>query len=77
MKGNKMKNAIVWSSKVLGQIVLVLLLAPFLIPAYGIARLLGSDPFDLDGGGIGFLVTAMIAGGLAIAAGAFAIGYLI
>lgn len=77
MKGNKMKNAIVWSSKVLGQIVLVLLLAPFLIPAYGIARLLGSDPFDLDGGGIGFLVTAMIAGGLAIAAGAFAIGYFI
>lgn len=72
-----MKNAIVWSSKVLGQIVLVLLLAPFLIPAYGIARLLGSDPFDLDGGGIGFLVTAMIAGGLAIAAGAFAIGYFI
>jgi hypothetical protein len=77
MKGNKMKNAIVWSSKVLGQIVLILLLAPFLIPAYGIARLLGSDPFSLDGGGIGFLVTAMIAGGLAIAAGAFAIGYFI
>jgi hypothetical protein len=76
-QGNKMKNVIVWSSKVLGQIVLVLLLAPFLIPAYGIARLLGSDPFDLDGGGIGFLVTAMIAGGLAIAAGAFAIGYFI
>lgn len=72
-----MKNAIVWSSKVLGQIVLILLLAPFLIPAYGIARLLGSDPFSLDGGGIGFLVTAMIAGGLAIAAGAFAIGYFI
>ena len=72
-----MENAIVWSLKVIGQVLVIVLLAPFLIPAYGIARLLGSDPFSLDGGGIGFLVTAMIAGGLAIAAGAFAIGYFI
>lgn len=52
-----------------------ILLAPFLIPAYGIARLLGADPFSLDGMGIGFLVTALIAGGLAIAAVSFGIGY--
>ena len=29
-----------------------ILLAPFLIPAYGIARLLGADPMSLDGMGI-------------------------
>ena len=72
-----MENAIVWTLKVIGQVVVIVLLDPFLIPAYGIARLLGSDPFDLDGGGIGFLITAMIAGGLAIAAGFFALGYFL
>lgn len=72
-----MENAIVWTLKVIGQVVVILVLAPFLIPAYGIARLLGSDPFSLDGGGIGFLITAMIAGGLAIAAGFFALGYFL
>ena len=55
----------------------IILLAPFLIPAYGIARLIGADPFSMDGMGLGFLITAMIAGGLAIAAGFFALGYLL
>ena len=72
-----MENAIVWTLKVIGQVVVILVLAPFLIPAYGISRLLGSDPFSLDGGGIGFLITAMIAVGLAIAAGFFALGYFL
>ena len=54
-----------------------ILLAPFLIPAYGIARLLGADPMSLDGMGIGFLVMALIAGGLFIAAVSFGIGYLL
>ena len=53
------------------------LLAPFLIPAYGIARLMGADPFSLDGMGVGFLVMALIAAGLAIAAVSFGIGYLL
>lgn len=72
-----MKNAITWSMKVIGQVLMIILLAPFLIPAYGIARLLGSDPFDMDSMGLGFLITAMIAGGLAIGAVAFGIGYLL
>ena len=72
-----MKNAIIWSMKVIGQVLMIILLAPFLIPAYGIARLLGADPFSLDGMGIGFLITAMIAGGLAIATVFFGIGYLL
>lgn len=52
-----------------------ILLAPFLIPAYGIARLMGADPFSLDGMGIGFLVMGLIAGGLFIAALSFGAGY--
>lgn len=72
-----MKNAIIWSMKVIGQVLMIILLAPFLIPAYGIARLLGADPFDMDSMGLGFLVTAMIAGGLAIATVFFGIGTLL
>ena len=55
----------------------VILLAPFLVPAYGIARLLGADPFSLEGMGVGFLITAIIAGALAIAALSFTLGTLI
>ena len=55
----------------------VILLAPFLVPAYAIARVMGADPFSLDGMGIGFLITAIIAGALAIAAVSFALGTLI
>ena len=51
--------------------------APFLIVAFLITKMLGGDPFSLDGMGIGFLITALIAGGLAIATGAFALGYFL
>lgn len=54
-----------------------ILLAPFLIPAYGIARLLGADPLSLDGMGVGFLVMGLIAAGLFIAAVSFGVGYLL
>lgn len=54
----------------------VILLAPFLIPAYGIARLLGADPFSLDGMGVGFLVMGLVAGGLVIASLGFVLGTL-
>jgi len=72
-----MEYAITWSVKVIGQVLVIILLAPFLIPAYVIARLLGSDPFDMDSMGLGFLITAVIAGGLAIATIFFSIGYLL
>ena len=52
-----------------------ILLAPFLIPAYGLARLIGADPFSMEGMGIGFLVMVLIAGGLFIATVAFGAGY--
>jgi hypothetical protein len=54
----------------------VILLAPFLIPAYGIAKLLGADPMSLDGMGLGFLIMAIIAGGLFIASVGFVLGTL-
>ena len=51
--------------------------APFLIVAFLITKMLGGDPFSLDSMGIGFLITAIVAGGLAIATGAFALGYFL
>lgn len=54
-----------------------ILLAPFLIPAFGIVKLLGGDPFSMDGMGADFLFMVIIAVGIAIAVGAFTIGYFI
>jgi len=54
----------------------IILLAPFLIPAYGIARLLGVDPFSMDDMGLGFMITAIIALVLAAAALSFTVGAL-
>jgi len=69
-----MENAVVWSLKVLGQFLVIVMLAPFLIPAYAIARLMGIDPFDMDGMGIGFLVMVLIAGAMLIALVSFGLG---
>lgn len=55
----------------------VILFAPFLIPAFGIVKLLGGDPFNLDGMGADFMFMIIIAVGIAVAGGAFAIGYLL
>lgn len=55
----------------------VVLLAPFLIPAFGIVKLLGGDPFSMDGMGADFLFMVVIAVGIAVAGGAFAIGYFL
>jgi len=68
------KNAIVWCLKVLGQVLVIVMLAPFLIPAYAIARLMGTDPFDMDGMGMGFLVMVLIAGAMLIALVSFGLG---
>lgn len=55
----------------------IILLAPFLIPAFGIVKLLGGDPFNLDGMGADFMFMVIIAVGIAVAGGAFALGYFI
>ena len=55
----------------------IILLAPFLIPAFGIVKLLGGDPFSMDGMGADFLFMVVIAVGIVIAGGAFALGYFL
>lgn len=55
----------------------VLAIAPVMIPAYLITRLLGMNPFDLDGMGIEFGVMVVIAIIIAVAAGAFFLGTMI
>jgi hypothetical protein len=54
-----------------------ILLAPFLIPAFCIVKLLGGNPFNLDGMGADFMFMIIIAVGIAVAGGAFAIGYFL
>ena len=55
----------------------IILLAPFLVPAFGIVKLLGGEPFGMDDMGFSFIVTILIAIGIAVAGGAFALGYLL
>ena len=54
-----------------------ILLAPFLLPAFGIVKLLGGNPFNLDGMGADFMFMIVIAVGIAVAGGAFALGYFL
>jgi hypothetical protein len=54
-----------------------ILILPFVIPAFLVVKLLGGNTFSLDDMGIGFMLTILIAIGLAIAAASFAIGYFI
>ena len=54
-----------------------ILLAPFLLPAFGIVKLLGGEPFGMDDMGFSFILTILIAMGIAVAGGAFALGYFL
>lgn len=54
-----------------------ILILPFVIPAFGIVKLMGGDPFSMDNMGLGFLFTVLIAIGLAVAAASFTIGYFL
>jgi hypothetical protein len=55
----------------------IILLAPFLIPAFGIVKLLGGEPFGMDDMGFSFILTILIAIGIAVAGAAFALGYFL
>jgi len=61
---------------VLGAAWLVITL-PFLAPAYVVCRILGVDPMSMDSMGLGFFAMVLIAIGIAVGAGFFAIGYFI
>lgn len=57
--------------------VFAILLAPFLIPAFLVVKLLGGNTFSMDDMGLGFMLTILIAIGIAIASAAFLIGTLV
>ena len=54
-----------------------ILLAPFLLPAFGIVKLLGGKPFGMDDMGFSFILTILIAIGIAVAGASFALGYFL
>lgn len=54
-----------------------ILFAPFLIPAFCIVKLMGGDPFSMDGMGADWLFMVMIAIGIAVASGFFILGLLL
>jgi len=64
---------VMYAVKMIGVIAMI----PFLLPAFLITKMLGGDMFSLDGMGIGFVITALIAGAFAIGAGFFLLGTLI
>ena len=55
----------------------IILLAPFLLPAFGIVKLLGGEPFGMDDMGFSFILTILIAIGIAVAGASFALGYFL
>ena len=76
-KGNKLKDIAIGAAEFVWKSAWVILLAPFLIPAFLIVKLLGGNTFSLDDMGLGFMLTIMIAVGIAIGAGFFFLGTLV
>jgi ABC-type Na+ efflux pump permease subunit len=72
-KGNKLMDYVLSAVKMVAVVAMI----PFLLPAFLITKMLGGDMFSLDGMGIGFVITALIAGAFAIGAGFFFLGTLI
>lgn len=76
-KGNKLKTIAFSAVEFVWKASWAILLAPFLIPAFLIVKLLGGNTFSLDDMGLGFMLTIFIAIGIAVAAGFFFLGTLI
>jgi hypothetical protein len=76
-KGNKLMNTVLGLAGYAIKTVAVVAMIPFLLPAFLITKMLGGDMFSLDGMGIGFVITALIAAAFAIGAGFFFLGTLI
>ena len=70
-----MKNALLVGAEFVWKAAWAVVILPFIIPAFAITKLLGGEPLSMDDMGAGFLIMCAIAIGLAIAAGAFAVGY--
>lgn len=70
-----MKQLMINSVKSVAAALWLLMIAPFVIPAFAITRLLGGDPFSMDDMGTSWMVMIFIAIGLAATTAAFLIGY--
>lgn len=55
----------------------MVIIMPFIIPAFLIVKLLGGEPFSMDDMGIGFMSMVVIAIGIAVGAGMFFLGTLV
>jgi hypothetical protein len=76
-KGAVMKETIAKIAHMAFATVWLAMIAPFIIPAFLIVKVLGGDPFSMDGMGADFMFMVAIAIGIAVASGAFAIGYFL
>ena len=72
-----MKDILIKALKTMLAVIWLAMIAPFIIPAFGIVKLIGGDPFSMDGMGADFVIMCVIAGGLVLATGAFALGYFL
>jgi ABC-type Na+ efflux pump permease subunit len=75
-KGNIMNTVLGLAGYAIKTVAMVAMI-PFLLPAFLITKMLGGDMFSLDGMGIGFVITMLIAAAFAIGAGFFFLGTLI
>jgi ABC-type Na+ efflux pump permease subunit len=74
-KGNIMKTILDLGAYAVKMVAMVAMI-PFLLPAFLITKMLGGDMFSLDGMGIGFVITVLIAAAFAIGTGFFFLGTL-
>lgn len=76
-KEKQMKDLAIKTLEVVWTAFWAILLAPFLIPAFAICKLLGADPMSLDGMGFNFIFMIMIAVFIFIGAAGFVLGYFL
>lgn len=59
------------------QLVVFIAILPFLAVGFAVVKLMGGDPMSMDNMGIDFVIMVIVAIITAVAAGSFAIGYLL
>lgn len=72
-----MKESVIKVLKTVGAAIWLVLIAPFILAGFLVVKLIGGDPFSMDDMGASWMTMIAVAIGLAVAAGAFTIGYLL
>lgn len=72
-----MKESVIKVLKTVGAAVWLVLIAPFILAGFLVVKLIGGDPLSMDDIGASWMTMIAVAIGLAVATGAFAIGYLL